>query len=130
MGFIEIVEEGETFELPIGDSILILRRFDSELYRDIEKRHTKRHKNLRQGGWFEEQDTYAINDDLLDYMIVDWKHVKLPTTGEDVPCTRENKLKLPGTVRVTILEACDVDSITSGDARPAGEKKTKTSGSS
>jgi len=129
MGFIEIVEEEETFEYPIGDSTLILRRFDSELYRDIEKRHTKRHKNLRQGGWIDDQDTYAINADLLDYMVTGWKDVKSPTTGEDVPCTREMKLKLPNVVKVEILEACDADSITS-DAGGKPEKKTKTSGSS
>ena len=129
MSFIEIVEEQETFEYAAGDSTLVLRRFDSEVYRDIEKRHTRRQKNLRQGGWIEEQDTYAINADLLDYMVVDWKDVKSPTTGDDVPCTRENKLKLPNSVKVAVLEACDADSIT-GPASDTGQKKTKGSGSS
>jgi len=130
MSFIEIVEEQETFEYAVGDSTLILRRFDSEVYRDIEKRHTRRQKNLRQGGWIEEQDTYAINADLLDYMVVDWKDVKSPTTGDDVPCTRENKLKLPNSVKVAVLEACDTDSITGNSRAEGAEKKTKGSGSS
>jgi hypothetical protein len=129
MSFIEIVEEQETFEHAVGGSTLVLRRFDSEVYRDIEKRHTKRHKNLRQGGWIEEQDSYAINADLLDYMVVDWKDVRSPSTKEDVPCTRENKLKLPNSVKIEILDACDADSITGGGS-DEGQKKTKPSGSS
>jgi len=129
MSFIEIVEEQETFEHPVGDSTLILRRFDSEVYRDIEKRHTKRQKNLRQGGWIEEQDSYAINADLLDYMVVDWRYVRSPVLNEDVPCTRENKLKLPNSIKIEILDACDADSITRGGP-DEGQKKTKPSGSS
>ena len=121
MSFIEIVEAEETFELEIGESVLTLRRFDSELYKKIEKRHTTKSKNLRQGGWIKEVDEYAVNEDLLDHMIVDWKKVKSPLTGEDVPCTREIKMKLPGSIKVQIIEACDTDSITSGES--ADKKK-------
>lgn len=121
MGFIEIVEEEETFELFMGETKFTLRRFDSETYKDIERKHTKRHKNFRQGGFISEIDDYAVNEDLLDYMIVGWEGVKSPTTGQDVPCTREMKLKLPNTAKVQIVEACDADSITTG-----GEKKTTT----
>ena len=126
MSFIEIVEAEETFDLEIGESTLTLRRFDSELYKNIEKRHTAKSKNLRQGGWIKEVDEYAVNEDLLDHMIVGWKNVKSPLTGEDVPCTREMKLKLPGSVKVRIIEECDTDSITSGDS--ADEKKTPGNG--
>ncbi|MBW2599928.1 MAG: hypothetical protein JRD89_12630 [Deltaproteobacteria bacterium] len=110
--FIEIVEDRETFELEISDSTLTLRRFDSEAYRQIEKRHTKKQKNLRTGQIFTETDEYAVNADLLDYMIVDWKGIKSPITADDVPCTKEMKNKLPGSVKVQIIEACDADSIT------------------
>jgi len=112
MSFIEIVEEGENFDLEIGDSTLHLRRFDSELYKRIEKKHSKKEKNLRTGQWIKDVDEYAVNEDLLDYMIVDWKGIKSPGTGEDVPCIKENKIRLPGTIKVRIIEACDAESIT------------------
>ena len=117
MAFIEIVEDQETFELEIGDSGLTLRRFDSEIYRRIEKKHTKTNKNYRTGQMIKDTDEYAINIDLLDYMVVGWKGVKSPTTGEDVPCTKEMKAKLPGSIKIQITEACDSESITA-------EKKT------
>lgn len=118
MGFIEIVEDGETFELPIGDSILTLRRFDSEVYRKIEKKHTKKEKNYRTGQMIKDVDEYAVNLDLLDYMIIGWKGVRSPVSGEDVPCTKEMKSKLPGAVKIQVTEACDSESITA-------EKKTE-----
>ena len=114
MAFIEIVEDQETFELEISDSVLILRRFDSEVYRRIEKKHTKTNKNYRTGQMIKDVDEYAINLDLLDYMIVGWRSVKSPTTGDDVPCERANKLKLPGSIKIQITEACDSESITAG----------------
>lgn len=122
MAFIEIVEGQETFELEIGDSALTLRRFDSEVYKRIEKKHTKKEKNYRTGQVIRDVDEYAVNLDLLDYMIVDWRGVKSPTTGEDVPCTKEIKQKLPGSVKMRITEACDSDSITT-------EKKTESQSS-
>lgn len=117
MAYIEIVEDQETFDLEIGDSTLTLRRFDSEVYKKIEKKHTKKEKNYRTGQVIRDIDEYAVNADLLDYMIVDWKEIKSPTTGEDVPCVKEMKNKLPGAVKIQITEACDSESITT-------EKKT------
>lgn len=126
MAFIEIVEDQETFELEIGDSVLTLRRFDSEVYKKIEKKHTKREKNYRTGQVIKDVDEYAVNLDLLDYMIIDWRGIKSPTTGEDVPCTKEVKQKLPGSVKIQITEACDSDSITTFIG---AEKKTESQSS-
>ncbi|MBW2559972.1 MAG: hypothetical protein JRE40_03840 [Deltaproteobacteria bacterium] len=117
MAFIEIVEDQETFELAIGDSVLTLRRFDSEVYRRIEKKHTKKQKNYRTGQMVREVDEYAVNLDLLDYMVVDWKNVKSPVSGEDVPCSKEIKAKLPGSIKMQITEACDSESITSAEKK-------------
>ena len=124
MSFIEIIEDQETFELAIGESSFTLRRFDSQIYKDIEKRHTTRTKNLKQGGWIKEVDDYAVNEDLLDYMITGWKNIKSPLTGDDVECIKAMKNKLPGSVKVQIIEACDADSISSPKAS-GEEKKTK-----
>jgi len=122
MSFIEIIEDSETFKLAIGESSFTLRRFDSQIYREIEKRHTTKTKNLRQGGWIKEVDEFAVNEDLLDYMITGWKDIKSPLTGQDVECSKENKNKLPGSVKVQIIEACDADSISTGN--PEVKKKT------
>ena len=123
MGFIEIVEKEETFQLKIGESLLTLRRFDSAVYKEIEKEHTTNKKNYRTGVMSKEVDEYAVNLDLLDHMIVGWQHIKSPTTGEDVPCDKKTKGKLPGTVKLKITEACDSDSITI-------EKKTSSNSDS
>jgi len=119
MAFIEIVEEQEEFRLDIGESFFNLRRFDSEAYKRIEKKHTKRKKNYRTGQWEVEVDDYAVNADLFDYMITGWGEIKSPLTHEDVPCEKVSKLKLPGSVKIQITEACDSDSITT-------EKKTNS----
>ena len=113
MAYIEIVEDQETFELEIGDSRLKLRRFNAEEHKQIEKRHTKKEKNLRSGQWIRDTDDYAVNEDVLDYIILGWEGIKSPVTGEDVPCTKEMKQKLPGSVKLRILDACDADSISS-----------------
>ena len=111
--FIEIIEEQETFRLNIGESYFDLRRFDSEKYNEIEKEHTKKHKNYRTGEMVTDPpDENAINADLLDYMIVGWGNIKSPTTAKDVSCERAMKLKLPGKIKLQITEACDSESIT------------------
>jgi len=120
--YIEIVEEEEKFELPIGESVFELRRFGSDVYRRIEKKHTTKKKNTRTGLFVEEKDEYAINADLLDYMITGWRNIKSPVTGEDVPCEKAVKQKLPGVVKVQIVEACDADSITREDQKKKSEK--------
>ena len=117
MPYIEIVEIEESFELPIGDSIIVCRRFDTEVYKNIEKKHTKKSKNQRTGVIFADTDDHAINSDLLDYMIIGWRGVKSPLTGGDVPCTRENKLKLPSAAKVLIIEACDANSVSGSEKK-------------
>ena len=62
-----------------------------------------------------------LQENFADREIVDWENVKSPTTGEDVPCTKEMKNKLPGSVKVRIIEECDSDSIT--DSAGPGKKK-------
>jgi hypothetical protein len=120
--YIEIIEESESFELPIGDSVFELRRFGSDVHRLIEKKHTTKKKNPRTGLFMVEKDTYAINADLLDYMITGWENVKAPTTGADVPCEYDIKQQLPGVVKVQIIEACDADSITDdGQKKKSGK---------
>jgi len=121
MSYVEIVEDEEQFDLPIGESIFHLKRLDSEVYERIVKQHTT--TKWRRGQRVKETDDFAVNKDLLDHLIDGWEKVKSPTTGKDVPCTRESKLKLPSSTKVDIIEACDADHITTGP--PEGEDKKK-----
>jgi len=117
MAYIQIIEEDERFELRIEDSVFSLRRFDSTIYSRIEKKHTKNIKNRKTGAVTVEIDNNAVNADLLDYIICDWSGIQSPTTKTDVPCTKENKLRLPSNIKVQVLEACDADYIVSTEKK-------------
>lgn len=109
--FIEIIEPDETFEKIFGESTLVLRRYDAGLLRQLEQKHSRRQKNFRTGQWSAEVDTYALTDDLIDHVIIDWRGVRSPTSGREVPCTSENKRRLPTRIKIEILEACDAEAI-------------------
>lgn len=110
--FIEIIEEDETFSKTFGGSILHGRRFSSETLKQIRKRHTKHSRNRQTGMMTPETDEDAVNDDLIDYIITGWDNVKSPTTGDAVPCNRENKLKLPGPIKAQFVDEATTDNIT------------------
>ena len=87
MGFIEIIDREERLSRRFGDSIIYFRRIDWE-------------KAEEMGG---EADEARRRMEIIDYVIVAWENVRHPITKEEVPCTRENKLKLPQRVLVEIL---------------------------
>ncbi len=122
--FIEIVEENESFTKIFGSSKFYLRRLSSEALKRIQKKHTKKIKNFRTGEWLYERDEDAINEDILDWCITGWDDVHSPVTKKDVPCTRENKLKLPGVTKIDIITACDETNISG----LAGDQKNEKSG--
>jgi hypothetical protein len=109
MGFITIIDENECFKLKIGDSEFKLRRFDSQHYAKLVKKHT--HKYWKRGQECSEIDETSLNAELYDYIIQGWTNIKHPITNEDVPCIVENKVKLPSSVKVKIIEECDSDSL-------------------
>jgi hypothetical protein len=92
--FIEIVDEQERIEHCFGDSRLILRRLTPETHEEIRRRHTKRYRT-KSGEWAKELDENAVLLDCIDYVIVGWSGVKHPVTKQDVPCTPENKKRIP-----------------------------------
>jgi len=109
--YVEIVEEQESFDFPIGDSVFQLRRLASAKYKEIQKKYTTTKKD-RQGRPYIDVDEDAVNEDLLDYLIIGWGIIKSPTSGQDIECTYDNKQKLPGTVKQKIIEACDTERVT------------------
>jgi hypothetical protein len=90
---IQIIDPEERFALHLEGAVLFLRRLDSGTQRAIERRH--------QGG----QDRGAVTDDVLDYIIQDWQGVGGPQGDLPVPCTRDNKLRLPSAVKLKALAA-------------------------
>ena len=122
MGFIEIVDEEERFELRMEDTVFQLRRLSAEIYNDIVKRHTRRSGRDRQGRWIEERNEEEIDRALLDYVIVGWKGVVHPVSKKEIECSRDMKMRLPGSVRLEILEATDARNI-GGKERAEDEAK-------
>ncbi len=90
---VQIIDPEERFVIEVEGARLTLRRVDSATLAAMERRH-------RADG-----DRRAVNDDVLDYALLDWSGVHSPLGGAEVPCTRENKLRLPASVKLKILAA-------------------------
>lgn len=88
---VQIIDPEERFNLEVEGSSFALRRIDSGTMVDLERRCRGREASL--------------NDEVLDYVLLDWQGVTSPLGGAAVPCTRENKLCLPAAVKLKILSA-------------------------
>lgn len=119
MAFIKIVDEEESFEIKFGDSVLVCRRMDRGAFRRIQKRHTQ--ERFRRGVRQEVADDAAIDAEVLDYCIREWRGVVHPKTGEEVACTKENKGRLPASVVNEVVAQCvDSDGTEMGEGEGAG----------
>lgn len=92
---IQIIDPEERFELHMQGASFTLRRIDSAAMVALERRHAGNHAD-KEG---------RLNDEVLDYILVDWQGVTSPLGEAEVPCTRENKLRLPAGVKLRILTA-------------------------
>lgn len=111
MAFIEIIDEEERISRKFEDSLIQFRRLDAETADRIEKRYRRE----RQTTNYERQipahppgegagvDEAERRKDLIDYIILSWENVLHPVTKLPVPCTRENKIKLPQKILAEIL---------------------------
>ena len=88
---IQIIDPEERFELRLEGATLVVRRLDSATLTAIERRHASQRAKTQ------------ANDDVLDYILLDWRGVTSPLGQAEVPCTRENKLRLPTAVKLKIL---------------------------
>ncbi|MBU2518513.1 MAG: hypothetical protein KKB57_13080 [Proteobacteria bacterium] len=88
---VQIIDPEERFALEMETSSFVLRRIDSATMVALERRCRGQEGSL--------------NDEVLDYVLMDWEGVTSPLGGADVPCTRENKLRLPAAVKLKILSA-------------------------
>lgn len=108
--FIEIVTEDEQSTMVVGESRIFYRRFSKDKYEEITKIYTEQTGTDRQGKPTYFTDDQAVNDDLLDYIIVDWENVKHPKTKEDVECSKKNKMALPGNVKLQLIDKANASS--------------------
>lgn len=90
---IQIIDPEERFEVNLEGAVLVMRRLDSATLAAIERRHAG------------ERAKTQANEDALDYILLDWRGVKSPLGQAEVPCTRENKLRLPTAVKLKLLAA-------------------------
>ncbi len=90
---IQIIDPEERFPVEMEGAGFTLRRLDSATLMAIERRHKS------------EPDRNHINEDVLDYVLLDWRGVTSPLGGLEAPCTRENKLRLPTAVKLRLLAA-------------------------
>jgi hypothetical protein len=93
---IQIIDPEERFRVEIDGAGLFLRRLDSATLAAIERRHPS------------DKGRQRINEEVLDYVLLDWEGVTDPLGGSEVPCTRENKLKLPTAVKLKVLAAAQL----------------------
>ncbi|MGE0451790.1 MAG: hypothetical protein AB7Q29_19610 [Vicinamibacterales bacterium] len=73
-----------------ADVVYTIRKLDPTTHRAITKRHTKP-EFVRGVGRVKEVDLDAVNDDLLDHILVGWSGVLL--RGAPAPCERTLKLR-------------------------------------
>ena len=104
MSLIQIVTQDERFDVPFGEAVLVCRRVGRLKQREIEKRHTT--TAFRQPGVeVPVMDIQLVEDDLLDYAIVEWRGVVDPADNE-VPCNRAHKIALPQPAAQGVLVIC------------------------
>ena len=93
---IQIIDPEERFPIEVDGARLWLRRIDSATLTAIERRHRR------------DPDRRKINEEVLDYVLLDWEGVTSPLGDTEVPCTRENKLRLPTAVKLKVLAAAQM----------------------
>ena len=123
---IEIIDEQERFQHHIGDSVFILRRMDAGTHAEIVRRHTSREKIS--GEWVNARDDQAILLESIDWLVTGWRKINHPLTKKEVPCTKENKIRLPIIVMEEIINV--VKDATGAGAEAAKEELKNSKGSS
>lgn len=108
---IEIIDEEEKLVREFEGGRITFRRVDQDFIDRVERKHTVRKGRDRAGNPVIEVNDVERRKDLIDHIIIDWENVNHPLSKEPVPCTRENKQRLPQRILVEIIEAA-MDSVT------------------
>ena len=123
--FIQIISKDERCTYQNGDSKIYYRRLPASEVTRIEKKWTtKKGRNARTGEPIIETDLEQFNNDLIDYLIIDWSGIK-DANDKDVPCTKDMKLLLPSEVRRELIDLAGAKAPVQDDEEE--EKKTSKS---
>jgi hypothetical protein len=118
MGYLTIISEKIKKPVKFEDSVIYIRPVGVVKHQEFVKQATKRERS--RDGWVETRDNDLLFQLVIDYMIVDWENVKDPVTGENVPCTKENKLMLPDTVLSDLMNQASVPGFTHTNGHQPG----------
>jgi hypothetical protein len=117
--------ETELVEIPEPDAgtFYTLRELTTAKWREIKKLNTTKRPNKQTRQMEDVLDEEAFSDDLVDYVIVGWRGIV--DNGADAPCTRENKLRLDGTIKSALVGRAGLTQIVQApDARAASFRAT------
>ncbi len=99
---VHIVDAEERFKLrlPGTDAVFTCRRMPEEVAAEIQAKHRP-----PKGASTQEIEACAqqAGEAEFDYLLVDWEGVGDPLTGQELPCTPENKRRLPKLVKSFII---------------------------
>jgi len=116
MPTIEIISDDEVLTVGDADVEILIRRIPSEVYQEIRARHTAEVRDSERAGepGRKVTDEPAVDRDVLDYIVMDWPK-GVTAQGARVPCTRANKLRLPGGIRAQLIAMAFAAVNTHGD---------------
>jgi hypothetical protein len=108
---------------PCEDVTYKVRQLPQAVAREIGKRHTRKVANPSTHRMEEQQDTDAILDDAIDYILVEWSGVVMPD-GTPAPCSRENKLQGLDATRKKQLAEIAASNRTAAEVRAESFRKS------
>jgi len=105
------VKDSELTGVTDGDpeTTYLIRPIAVDDHRRIVKAHTTDVVNRRTHQKEPQVDWAAVNDDILDFVLVDWTGIHLK--GQPVACSREYKLKLDGVRRQALADVAGMNQI-------------------
>ena len=116
-GDIDVVSDADLVPGGDKDTSYNVRHITIEKNREIVAKNTKPIPNRRTHVMEPTTDWQAVNDDLLDYAISDWRGIV--AKGEPLPCTRENKMKLDALRRDALLQKSGLNEVQAAPERRA-----------
>lgn len=104
----EVKETDLELEIPADpEARYTLRPLTTLAAREIGKKYTRQEFNRQTHRRESIIDQEALNDAIVDYVIVGWSGVSVGAEGP-APCTVENKLKLPVPLQRALLDQAQV----------------------
>lgn len=108
------VEDGD------AETVYTVRVLTQRVIDELRAKHTKQIVNRTTHRREPVTDDRAFAEDLLDYLVLDWRGIVFKATRQPVPCTREFKISALSGARVEALfKLAGVNETERADARAA-----------